>query len=424
MTTFNRARGSFIRWLLAGRVFAPGLFLAAVAATLCAADPAPTGNSPAGGGSTLPASAPGLIRLNHVTLDRAKRTIVIDAEVCFSPDSSGKTLPLELFLCKEGTKDYEAVLNTKAQPSDVHAALLALGLTPGKPARVSHAETQPATFLPPDGPRLAVTLRWKGADGNMREAPAGQWLRNPAKKDAAPVKDWVFVGSEVLPGGRYWADQDGDIISLANFASAVIDVPIESKADWSRLEFAANEKTVPLKQTPVEVVIHPLEGGETAPAARVILEIDRHGRFWIEGKQYDIDELAPWATQYLQKHVEGMVVLRADPRAEIQDLARAKDQLRFGGVSDIDEEKLGGPDEPLPRAEGQADWALKRWKDKFARWDKQLTDPFEDAQEYLGGLQQEIKDLDARKAMLAQYAGRLKTAMDQSRAATQAAPKE
>jgi biopolymer transport protein ExbD len=368
--------------------------------------------------TTTPATQGALFKLPHLTVDRARGQIVIEAEVCFNPG------PLEVLLCKTNTKDYESILRTQALPSNVHAGLLALGLSPGKPARMSRTDTQPASLLPPQGPRLAVTLRWKDKDGNAREAPAGEWLTNPGKKKVGPPQEWVFVGSDMLPGGRYWADQDGDIISLSNFASAVIDVPFESTAVNASLEFAGNEKAIPPKETPVEVVLQVLPGAQTAPAARTLLEIDRFGQFWIEGRRYDVDELGAWAEKYLQKHPEGMVVIRADARAQIQDLERARDALRLAGVADLDEQRLSGAEEPAPHTAEQAGAALKRWQLKFDRWERMLTDPFLDAQEHLQDVQRELHDLDVRKAMLTEYAASLKASMERSKAATQAAPKD
>ena len=39
--------------------------------------------------------------------------------------------PLEFFCCVKGTNDYEAMIRSEVKPSDLHAALLAMGLAPG-----------------------------------------------------------------------------------------------------------------------------------------------------------------------------------------------------------------------------------------------------------------------------------------------------
>ena len=382
----------------------------------------PPGAPPAG--APAPASAPttaGVLKLKHMTVDLAKKQIVIDAEVSrnYKPGD-----PLEFFLCRADTKDYESVITTPAMPSDVHAALLAMGLSPGKFARMSRPDTQPARVLPPEGARLAITLRWKDANDVQQEAPAGAWLATTGRKESATPKEWLFIGSDVLPGGGYLADQEGVIISVVNVAWAVIDVPVESIKQYAALEFTRNEKAVPPNGTPVQVVIQVLPGGENAPAARMLIEIDRFGRCWVEGKPLGAEDLTPWAEKYLRKHAEGMAVLRADADARIGDLERARDQLRFGGVAEIEEQRLAGTEEPLPRTAEQSASDMKRWKEKFARWDRLLMDPFQEAQDRLVEIEQELKLLEARGAMLAQYAASLKAALAASRAATQAAPKD
>src|SRR5262245_60640669 len=41
---------------------------------------------------------------------------------------------LEHLMCSKGTKEHEAILATDAVPHEIHAALLATGAEPGKPA--------------------------------------------------------------------------------------------------------------------------------------------------------------------------------------------------------------------------------------------------------------------------------------------------
>lgn len=355
----------------------------------------------------------GVIRLKHLKIDRANRWIILEANVCYNPG------PLEVLICKHGTKDHESILHTFVQPSHLHAAMLAMGLTPGKPARMSRALTQPARFLPPAGPELKIAFRWKDADGKPQQVDASRWLTNLHDKKTPPPTKWIFIGSEVLPDGGYWADEDGAVVSLSNFPSAVIDVPFESTADNAALEFTGNAKAIPPKGTPVEVVITVAKGAETAPAARIFLQIDRLGRFWIEEKQYPLDELCKWAAGYIAKHAEGQVVVRAHPGARVQDLEQAKDQLRMGGVEDIDEQRLVPSGDLLPQTGKQAAWAMTKWRRRFANAERMLTDPIEDAEAHLKQIQQEIDELDRRKALLGEYRMHLSESLTRHKAATQ-----
>jgi len=74
------------------------------------------------------APAKKVLNLPHIRVDLAKRQIEIAAEI------AQRDGPLELLLCHQGERDYESLLRTKAKPSGLHAALLALGLRPGKAA--------------------------------------------------------------------------------------------------------------------------------------------------------------------------------------------------------------------------------------------------------------------------------------------------
>ncbi|HUT57426.1 MAG TPA: YdjY domain-containing protein [Phycisphaerae bacterium] len=357
----------------------------------------------------------GLIRLKHLKIDRANRQIVFEANVCYNPG------PLEVLVCKHRTKDHESILHTFVQPSHLHAAMLAMGLTPGKPARMSRALTQPARFLPPAGPELSIVFRWKDKNGKPQQADASRWLANLHDKKTPPPVKWIFVGSEVLPGGGYWADEDGAVISLSNFPSAVIDVPFESTADNTALEYTGNKEAIPPKGTPVEVVITVAKGAESAPAARMLLEIDRLGRFWVEDRQYPIDALSKWAAGYIEKHTEGQVVVRALPGATVQDLERAKDELQMGGVADIDEQRLITTGEIVPQTGKQAAWAMETWRRRFANAKQMLTDPIQDAEAHLKQIQREIDELDRRKAMLGEYRMHLREALAKHKASTQPA---
>ena len=75
-----------------------------------------------------------------VTVDATKKTVIIDAKV--APRKlehlKGDVYPIELIACwphPKGKKAHETVLTIEANPSDVHKALVQLGLKPGTPAK-------------------------------------------------------------------------------------------------------------------------------------------------------------------------------------------------------------------------------------------------------------------------------------------------
>ena len=128
-----------------------------------------------------PASLQRLSPTQPVWLDKKDRCIVLQGEVC----AAG--YPLEFF-ATYSNRDYESVLSVNVTPSIVHAGLLAVGATPGHPARF-----QP-TFSPPTGTEIAVEVCWKDAKGLMQRVPAQQWIRNIKTKKVLD-SNWVFAGS-------------------------------------------------------------------------------------------------------------------------------------------------------------------------------------------------------------------------------------
>lgn len=355
-----------------------------------------------------------ILKFKHMRVDLDRREIVLDAKVCLREGT------LELLICKAGSKEHESILHTDAAAAHLHAALLALGLAPGKPAEWSAGE-QPRP-IPPRGAALKLTLRWKDKKGKLRQADPSTWLApaDTAVKAALP-KTWVFVGSDTLSNGRYWADVDGDVVSLANFESAVIDVPFESSNKNAILSFKANTTAIPSLKTPVEVIIVPLPGGKNAPHARATLYLDRTGALRLGPRTVDLSELEKWARQYMADHAKGRVLIRAVPKAIAHDIATVKRELVMGGVTDIRVEHLMSRNVLLPRTDAQVTQALRQWKNKFAAGQRLLIDPAEEATETLRQIEAEMLRVKRRQALLARYAQELSTALGRYLASTRPA---
>ncbi len=374
------------------------------------------GPASAAGPTTAPAATqPGKIaRIGLVRVDPVARTVSFDANVC------RREGVLEFLVVAWQTKTHESILHTKARASHLHAAFLTLGLTPGKPARWT-GESMDAQFLPPAGAKLHCTLKWKDAKGKAHAAPAGSWLTGPGGQEGRQITDWIFVGSEVLPDGTYWAEQDGEIVSVSNFASAVVDVPFRSSNVDRLREVFAKGDAIPAEGTKVEVVFAALPGGPTAAHARALLEIDAKGRMRIDGKGVDLPGLEAWGMKYLARHERGQVVIRAAGRALVHDVEAAHTSLRIAGVRDFVYQRLTALGEVLPRTPEQARGALAEWEDRFAHAEELIHDPAERARRTLDQIDMELKALEARKALLAEYAAHLKAAEAKYRASTQPA---
>lgn len=345
----------------------------------------------AGEPATAPAEKP--IVLKHLTVDRAGREIRLPARLVQA------SYALEFLLCKAETKEYESVLATRAEPSELHAALLMLGLRPGIPGGyVGKA------FVPPRGPKLSIDVLWTDADGKEHLAPAGQWLGQAKQAETARRPEyWIFVGSEVLPDGRYLADETGGIIAVANLGSAVIDVPFESTKTMEQRAYAAKADALPPAGTKVVLRIRPLPGEEHSPYARALLEIDARGALRIDNQPITPGRLTAWAETFTDRHPRGMVTIRSAAEAPAGLAMQAQDRLKLGGVFTFDHRTTSPSVELLPRTAGQLRETLAEWDARFAEPHEQLVDPAEQAARTLRALRRQQAELQRLEKLWSQY---------------------
>jgi len=180
----------------------------------------------------------------EVWIDREAKRVVVGGRVALD-----KGL-LEFFACPEGTKEHESVVAVSASARLVHAALLAIGLEPGKPVSFD------PEYRPAMGPRIRVTMRWTDTEGRSQEADGRQWIRN-TRTGKTLETDWVFAGSafwtDPTDGQEYYQADGGDLICVSNFPTATLDLPIESSQSNEALLFEVNEDRVPKVGTVVEM---------------------------------------------------------------------------------------------------------------------------------------------------------------------------
>lgn len=250
-----------------------------------------------------------------VLLDVAGKRILLKTKVVLREGL------LEMLVCKKETKEHESILSLDAQAYVVHTGLLALGMKPGTPVEFS-PKYQPATgqrvdiFLQwtdeknkrhrepaqkwirhatqrfygvemqklPDGvviPKeselrfddVNKELSWFGimsreerdrllalsGDPEFRKAIESFYARSQLKLMDA---NWIFVGSyfhEDREGRKHYTAEGGDVICVANFPSAMIDVDVESSASGSEnLLFEPHTPKIPPLDTEVLVEIVPV----------------------------------------------------------------------------------------------------------------------------------------------------------------------
>jgi len=228
---------------------------------------------------------------------------------------------LELLVCLKRTKEHEAILALDAQAKIVHAGLLAIGAQPGSPVRwqpdyqpasgqqidifftwtdeqgklhrdpaqswVRHAtrryyveklENLPDTFQLPADAELKwdakhKELLWYGQMSETQRDTALKLSKDKAFQDAvksffkqSQVREmkasWVFAGSHFYvdekTGEKFYQAESGDLICVANFATATLDLSASSSAANDDLMFEAYAERIPPLGTKVTVELIPV----------------------------------------------------------------------------------------------------------------------------------------------------------------------
>jgi len=396
------------------------LLLAACAGSLAGDEQADGSGAQAGatngqaatGDQQAPPPAPDggrLLSLPGMTLDLDNRLITLHAQVCLREGL------LELLVCQRNSgRTHESILQTSADPSDVHAALLALGLSPGVPARWIGLPDNEWQAIPPRGGLLAITLRWADVTGEVHQRAAREWLKLIGDTPAPPNgSQWVFVGSELLPDGAYWADATGEVITVSNFPSTLIDVPFESTTSNAELLYQANTDAIPPLGTMVEVVIAPLAGAETADYARASIAIDRNGDIHADDRIMAIDEVSRWAMDFMRVHKKGEVVIRTDPLALSDRIRQVRLELRIAGVYEVHEMRMDLQGQLLPRTARQMQTELDQLDYDLAHPEELFENPYEQAELLLEQIAQEQQELQRLDELWRQYADGVRQAVAQ-----------
>jgi len=341
--------------------------------------------------ATSPAGLP------HVRIDVEARAVAVDCRVVLTRG------PIELLLCLTGAKEHESILATDARPAHVHGALLALGLSPGRPGRWVASPDGDDRYLPPAGATLKITLQYAEPNGRRRRVQAPAWIRPVQPESGDTPLEWVFVGSSAAAGPRYPADRSGEIISVANFPRAVVDVPFASTTADAMLSFAANEAAIPPVGTPVTVVLSPEPGADRAPVARATFGIDRFGLYTLDGLSIDPDQIIPWAERFLTQHARPYIVVHAAPRALAFDLQRLGGLLSAAGIDNVDIRTSAPAGEILPRTGRQAAGRIQRWRRRLAPSQSGVAVAVEDAETVLRQIEHRREELAALLALWADY---------------------
>jgi hypothetical protein len=226
----------------------------------------------------------------HIRADLATRIIEIDGIVpldCHDPKTP--RVYLEQMICAPDSKEHESLVMTRAKPSHLHAALLAISLTPGFPGSFKpdpdHKGKLLAVPATGDAVRITITCTSPAPSGTSADAagiprpittPITDWVVNANTgarfADASRNDDptgFVFSGSRMVARqGRelYDADGTGTIVGLTSFGSEVISWRQTISPDsWiDEPVWICDTSRVPKMGTPVIVRIEPATTNATA----------------------------------------------------------------------------------------------------------------------------------------------------------------
>jgi hypothetical protein len=192
---------------------------------------------------------PDLTRLSpsaEIWIDPARKEVIVGGAIALDRGM------IEVFACPKHTKEHEAIVATNAPARLVHAALLAIGLEPGRPVSFD------PDYAAAQGPAVEVLVRWHDAAGRPQQRRAQELIRSTDTR-AALDADWVFAGSvfwkDPTDGQEYYQADGGDLICVSNFPTATLDLPIESSQANDALLFEVFEDRVPPRGTEVELVL-------------------------------------------------------------------------------------------------------------------------------------------------------------------------
>ncbi len=227
---------------------------------------------------------------------------------------------LEMLACLKQTKEHESILSVDAKAQLIHAGLVSLGAEPGSPAKFV-PEYKPATgqsinifltwtdangklhrdpaqswvrhatrryFTPkleafPKGLKLAEDsdlkwdekrkeLVWYGTMSDVQRDSLQKLTTDAAFRaaikaifDESQIRQmeaqWVFAGSgfntDAATGEKYYLAEGGDLICVANFATATVDLTVESSATSDGLIFEAYTERIPPIGTKVTIELVP-----------------------------------------------------------------------------------------------------------------------------------------------------------------------
>lgn len=201
----------------------------------------------------------------NIRVDTSKRTVEFDGIVPIDAhDPRAPQVFLEVVCCTPDSKEHESIVMTRARPSQVHAALLLIGLKPGA---TGHWDMEGDALRPvqPTGDPVKITISYLDAAGHELSFTPEEMIvdsKTGALFGKTVPARWLFAGSQfVTRNGKEWYDADGagTLIGLCTFSSETIawGRVISPDSTVEEPEWIARKETVPGAGTAVTVRITP-----------------------------------------------------------------------------------------------------------------------------------------------------------------------
>ena len=258
-----------------------------------------------------------------VLLDAANKKLILKANVCLRAGL------LEMLLCRSQTKEHEAILTLKSEAYVMHAGLLALGAKVGTPvqydpefkAPTGHVIKIMLRWQDAEGRDHSVPAQswvrraiYRYYSSPLSQLPSGFTLPKESElrydpenkeliwfgpmttaqrddllslsQDAQYRKGietffnqsqprqmeahWIFAGSGFWvkqDGTKVYQAEEGNVICVANFGDALLDINVPSSASNEGLQFEPWTDRIPPVGTAVEVDLIPVATAEEAAGA-------------------------------------------------------------------------------------------------------------------------------------------------------------
>jgi hypothetical protein len=205
----------------------------------------------------LPLRAQDKSTVPALSVDKEKKSIAIACKIAPRKlPNLTEVYPIEVIATlptPEGKKAHETVVTFTAKPSEIHAALVGLGLKPGKPALGEDATAA--------GPEVKVSLEVPGPDGNPKIMPIEKTLVDRKTGKPLPPLKWIFTGSAVkesAPGKQdkvYAADTSGTLIAIFPVTDETVLQTHLTMKEEPLLKLETNTKVLPAEGTAVKLII-------------------------------------------------------------------------------------------------------------------------------------------------------------------------